>query len=341
MIIELSEDEKGFLRTHLNDLNNSFINSIYNPAKEKLGGVRLSEEVEQVFQSLGGLQRRLGEYGNVAIQEDEFPHVKVALLFARKKCAERQRHLLERTSHPDVQQNIDDIVAPIRAFLRRPWVADVEPLKLPRLTDVLTLEEAYDVAGKSMAVPEKEFDEKFGILQAQKTFDRFVEYARFNADLRNTEVTVAFVDIDNFKELNTKLTERIVDRTVLPLVMGTIEAHVFSHGNAFKFGGDEYVLLLPNMGRELATEFLFQLQSRVNRLTIPGVDSNLTLSIGFCTIPPQTFLTNDEILDHANFLMHKAKARKDCLAGFNGTSFDRANVYQRTRNDLLISANPR
>lgn len=36
-----------------------------------------------------------------------------------------------------------------------------------------------------------------------------------------------------------------VDRKILPRFMRTIEAHVFARGFAYRFGGDEYVLLIP------------------------------------------------------------------------------------------------
>ena len=61
---------------------------------------------------------------------------------------------------------------------------------------------------------EKEKEQKFGILSSlrQATID-FAEYASdLNSD---TTLGVLFLDIDNFKALNTKFTESVVDNNIL------------------------------------------------------------------------------------------------------------------------------
>src|SRR5262249_17371087 len=106
----------------------------------------------------------------------------------------------------------------------------------------------------------QEYDEKFHILRAPGLFSRDLEQIRWQCDMRNTSVVISYVDIDDFKSFNTKYGEIAVDRIVLPTFMSVLEAHMFAHGYAYRHGGDEYLLLLPNTSFEIATVFLDQLR---------------------------------------------------------------------------------
>ena len=55
-----------------------------------------------------------------------------------------------------------------------------------------------------------------------------------------------------------------VDRRVLPVFMRLIEAHVFQHGFAYRYGGDEYMILLPNLSKPLAINFLESLRNAIS-----------------------------------------------------------------------------
>lgn len=59
-------------------------------------------------------------------------------------------------------------------------------------------------------------------------------------------VAVLYADVDHFKPLNTKYTERVIDQTVLPELQRLIAASVEHHGYAYAEGGDEMVIVLPN-----------------------------------------------------------------------------------------------
>lgn len=92
----------------------------------------------------------------------------------------------------------------------------------------------------------KELDQKFKILlspgQAEKDF------AGWSQQLSpvNGQIAVLFADLDNFKLLNTKYTEPRIDQSLLPDAMHLVEGLTRMRGGAYKYGGDEYVLILPN-----------------------------------------------------------------------------------------------
>ena len=112
---------------------------------------------------------------------------------------------------------------------------------------------------------------------------------------------VAFIDIDEFKVLfNSRHGETKVDRNVLPRFMRSLEAHVAFHGQAYRQGGDEYMILLPGMSRELAITFLDELRHKQAALDYPDVEERTTISVGLCVADPDCPLTDRELREKAN-----------------------------------------
>ena len=327
-MIILNDEEKELARTCLIELSNYFEAELFSPVSQKLKN-HLSSDLKELGTRLAGLRDRVDRPGDISLDDEDAPYVKLALSLRRRKVAEEQRLLLERTFHADIQKSIDELVVPINRFLVSTWLRDVQQFRLPPLSRFLTLKEVYHSMPSYSVSLEPHFDDKFAILQAHKCFRPMLARAREEAKLRDIDVTVAFVDIDNFKALNTALSETVVDRQVLPIVMQKVEAHVYSHGTAFKFGGDEYVLLLPNMGTKLARQFLFDLQHKISALSFAGVERALTVSIGLCTISSDSHLTDAEVLERANRAMRHAKTRKDCVSGFNDFTFEEMYIMSR------------
>jgi hypothetical protein len=87
----------------------------------------------------------------------------------------------------------------------------------------------------------KELEQKFRILlspgQAERDFAVWVEDAR---SFENP-IAVAFVDIDNFKKLNERLSHATVDATVMPDVQRLLAKLAQGHGEAYRYGGEEFL----------------------------------------------------------------------------------------------------
>src|SRR5438445_625869 len=177
-----------------------------------------------------------------------------------------------------------------------------------------------------------DYDDKFRILLSPASFLPALRRCRIESWLRDINVAVAFTDIDDFKALNTRYTESVVDRDLLPKIMRTIEARVYSHGWAYRFGGDEYLLLLPNMDLKVAGEFLQSLQERLGSLEFQGIHERIAVSIGLCVVTPDSFLTDREVQEKANRPMQHAKqVSKNCIATFKGEFFGDEDLYVMNR----------
>ena len=106
--------------------------------------------------------------------------------------------------------------------------------------------------------------------------------------------------------------------------MRTVEAHVYWHGYAYRQGGDEYLILLPNFSKEIAISFLDELRLKVSKVAYQGIQEKTTVSTGLCVADPDCFLTNRELQEKANIAKEHAKREgKNRIATYSGDNFER------------------
>jgi diguanylate cyclase (GGDEF)-like protein len=287
---------------------------------QALGNGLLPFEVNKIKDRLkhfNDLSGKLDE--RIVIDRCDYALVKRILVFQKRNIHEEQEKLHSKTPDKYLHEGIASLADTVNELLSDSAMNNITALEIPPLTDYLTLKVAYDVLRPWLRpLPDPKFDEKFGILQAPGSFLIYLDHFRTEGWLRNTTVSVAYVDIDNFKHFNTQYTETVVDQRVLPPVMHALEAHVFSHGYAFRFGGDEYVLLMPNMSNADAISFLSGLQCKLRALKIDGVTETISVSIGLCTVDAHSSATNLEIQACANYAKNHAKeGGKNCIATFH------------------------
>jgi len=241
----------------------------------------------------------------------------------------------EKTHHPDLLQTLDERLSPINELMEQEWLRDIKPTRTPLLTEYIPLKRVEQLKAQSTKLQERDFDQKFQILQAPGLIIDDLAYFRATCDLRGTAVVLAFIDVDNFKKnFNEEYGEIVVDRRVLPLLMAKIEAHTFNHGFAYRHGGDEFVLILPNMKFDMATVSLDVLRRDIESLRYPGIKQTGTISIGFTYVDSDCFLTDREIVEKANKAKKFAKGKtdnpteeKNRIATYRGTNFDEDDLY--------------
>ena len=254
------------------------------------------------------------------LDEAVFPLLKRILLEKRQYVAERVERATAKTHNADLIKQLESELTPFDELLQLYWLREVQPGKLPRPADFLSAQ-TITASQASLQRPQREYDEKFHILQAPKLILEDLRYYRNLCSTRDVPVTVAYIDIDDFKRLNSKYSEVEVDRRVLPRFMQTLEEHVFEHGFAYRHGGDEYAVIIPNLDATLAISFFEILRRRVSNLVYAGVHEKTTVSIGVCSVTSDCFLTNREVLDRANKAKNFAKdSGKNCITNYSDTS---------------------
>ena len=157
--------------------------------------------------------------------------------------------------------------------------------------------------------PTKELEQKFKILLSQPQEQRDFDNLRADAGEPSFSIGVLFIDIDDFKELNNRYTETKVDQTILPQAQTLLRQVTAYRGGAYRHGGDEFVVLLPNHSSDEAMRFAEKLRRafETHRFQVSGADETLTVSIGVA-IWPDHGKTLSEVLAAANKAEHLAKS---------------------------------
>jgi diguanylate cyclase (GGDEF)-like protein len=142
-----------------------------------------------------------------------------------------------------------------------------------------------------------------GVLNRRAFFES-AEY-EINRSVRyGHPITVAYIDLDNFKVINDRLGHAIGDK-LLVSVSKTISDNIRSTDIIARFGGDEFVILLPETPSDAALPSL----GKIRDLLKQAMQSNrwdVTFSIGAVTYlkPPATA---EEIVKRADTLMYDVK----------------------------------
>lgn len=156
----------------------------------------------------------------------------------------------------------------------------------------------------------RELEQKFRILysptQAQRDFDLWVAEA---AGITGYSVGVIFIDIDDFKRLNTAWTESAVDGAILAPVQQLIRGMSLQKGAAYRHGGEEFLVILPNCGLEEATTFAEKIRRTIETQDF-AIDAHstvrVTVSVGVAAWPTHG-ATLDRVVEAANGAEHGAK----------------------------------
>lgn len=116
--------------------------------------------------------------------------------------------------------------------------------------------------------------------------------------------TVAYIDLDNFKAINDRFGHHIGDELLIKVV-ATIRSNIRSYEILSRFGGDEFVILLPESDEEAALSFLAKIHNRLHQ-ALSANNWPVGISIGaiiYLSSPP----TVDEIMRRADELMFAVK----------------------------------
>ncbi len=118
------------------------------------------------------------------------------------------------------------------------------------------------------------------------------------------KITLMFIDIDGFKQIN-DLYGHMTGDTVLKDIAESIIKNVGSMGEAFRFGGDEFLVIYKDIEIEEAYRIAenIRLETEKNRYKQYNSDFSLTLSIGLVEgLPPLI-----DLITKADMAMYNSK----------------------------------
>lgn len=123
----------------------------------------------------------------------------------------------------------------------------------------------------------------------------------------HSPLSLLMIDIDRFKSINDELGHQAGD-TVLREIAGVIKESVREVDVVGRWGGEEFVVILPRCGKDEARQTAERILHDVSEHNFSAMnDRQVTVSIGIAGVPDPSIDNSDKLLDASDRAMYMAK----------------------------------
>jgi diguanylate cyclase (GGDEF)-like protein len=158
-------------------------------------------------------------------------------------------------------------------------------------------------------------DDCTGLFNARHLYTLLDEQIAVSAQHRDYQFSLLFVDLDHFKQVN-DTHGHLVGSRLLSEVGGLMKRVLGPENSCFRYGGDEFVALLPGLGKQGAIDATKRLWSDLRDarfLTGQGLSLALAGSFGLATFP-EDGNSVQAIIRAADTMMYNAKTTRDNIS---------------------------
>lgn len=137
-----------------------------------------------------------------------------------------------------------------------------------------------------------------------------LELLQSRSERYGQDYCLAICDVDNFKSYNDIYGHPAGD-LALSAVASTLSGHARQSDGAYRFGGEEFVVLLPNQSLAGAAVVMDRVRQAVQDLGIAHAgdpSGGLTISAGISVSPSGHRKSSDQVLKEADTALYAAKA---------------------------------
>ena len=151
-------------------------------------------------------------------------------------------------------------------------------------------------------------DDCTGLFNARRLYTMLDEQVALSQAGEPVPFSLVFLDLDYFKSVN-DTHGHLVGSRLLAEVGGVLRRAIGPENSAFRYGGDEFVLLMPGVTKEAAIELTQNLHATLranNFLTGEGLALRISGSFGVATFPEDGASVH-AILRSADSMMYEVK----------------------------------
>ncbi|MDR3580236.1 MAG: GGDEF domain-containing protein [Oryzomonas sp.] len=118
-------------------------------------------------------------------------------------------------------------------------------------------------------------------------------------------LTVAFFDIDHFKNINDTYGHSSGDM-VLSRVAESLKSGLRDCDLLGRFGGEEFVVLLPETTMDKASKVAERMRADIEHMRLPQITRSITASVGLAEL--QDNESGEDLLERSDRALYRAKA---------------------------------
>ncbi len=124
-----------------------------------------------------------------------------------------------------------------------------------------------------------------------------------------SSLTCLMIDIDHFKKVNDEFGHRTGD-TVLKEVAQIIKNNAREVDTVARWGGEEFIVLLPQTGKENGESFASRLVKAISGHQFSGIPGKrVTVSIGLASVPDPSLDAGEKLINASDFALYEAKRK--------------------------------
>ncbi|MCD6590070.1 GGDEF domain-containing protein [Candidatus Woesearchaeota archaeon] len=198
----------------------------------------------------------------------------------------------------------------VKAFIRDPDTGRIIDNRSVKAYAAYTIIESIEYFSLLFIPPELGGDfDSLTKLRAIKSFYKELtgHISRLEKKRKKEDLSLLFIDIDNFKKVNDILGHREGDKLLLGVVE-IIKSCLRLQDYLYRYGGDEFALILPNTGLETAIKISYRILEKFdkNRKVLPKkIRKKIGLSIGISLW--KQGLKSIHMVERADLAMYAAK----------------------------------
>ncbi|RMG31802.1 MAG: diguanylate cyclase [Gammaproteobacteria bacterium] len=219
---------------------------------------------------------------------------------ARLHLGQQELPVLVLTSAEEPERQIEVFHAGANDFVTKPVV---EQILIARIRSLLTIRQQYAALRKQaeemhhMAITDS-------LTGVHNKCHLLRQGERFLADRRNQPVSVLVIDLDRFKHLNDSYGHLVGDR-ILEALGGLLRECLREDTLAARFGGEEFVVLLPRCPLEEGCRRAEEIRQRIEHLYPEGIQ--VTASVGVACSEQHLHADLPSLLAMADKALYQAK----------------------------------
>ena len=224
----------------------------------------------------------------------------------RQAAAEPYVYVILLTANDQEKAVIEGLTAGADDYLRKPFNQQELEARLRagrRITDLQAELVAAREAQRTLAA----HDALTGLWNRGAIFDLCArEHARARREER--PLSVVMVDLDHFKKVNDTWGHPVGDRVLIETAH-RLGSGIRSYDAVGRYGGEEFLVILPGSGRDAAMARADQLRLSVGSrpVTVGGHDLTVTASMGVAASLPAGTLDLEGLLRAADEALYRAK----------------------------------
>jgi diguanylate cyclase (GGDEF)-like protein len=191
------------------------------------------------------------------------------------------------------QNKVINLAAEIKAGTQRRWDRAIERVVEKQREDL-----------ESSEPPPSELDDRLP-LSRRGSFDRDLVKMAKAVKRTGQPLSLVMIDIDHFKNVNDQYGHPVGDEVLLA-VAELIIKRLAHKGKAYRYGGEEFALLLADYSTEEAVGLAERIRKDIQAATVGSKRLKVTASFGVATVPDNG-PDSETVLEMADAALYEAK----------------------------------